>query len=413
MSDASPAGGSSLEGTAAGAGGTDGSRRAVPQPLKPIDPRDDPSSAPTSAGSAGEGSLEDTLNSTASKEFSFGKTKQLELPPEVPQVAPVSPTSEGAGKRRHREASAGSPLDAAGLPMSPTLSRRSGHHDDDASEASQEFTFGTTAPIQLPDFSQGPPDGASGSSLRHAGASPAPSSPPQVAEARRGSPGLTPEQRAAHEGRRASDRAAREASPNSLTLPTDMRRMDEHAQTRSLPPVMEGRPTPTPPSTPPPSLSPIQTWAPEQAAMMHAHVSPAQAQLCQMQPGVSYYQPQQQVPTCVWPLPGAMQTHQAQLQQNLGAEYDAAVMHEMHRRASLCSQGSHHGSQGSHPSQLDPEGHAGQGHYAQPRDPVVAKLGEVWDEVYSPQCFRYMLPAVCIALLLIIAVMAVVLLMGT
>mmetsp|Transcript_28536 Transcript_28536/g.51642 ORF Transcript_28536/g.51642 Transcript_28536/m.51642 type:complete len:447 (-) Transcript_28536:105-1445(-) len=147
----------------------------------------------TSAGST-EGSLEDTMNSTASKEYSFGTTHNAALAANaasVPTVAktstegqdahpssPAAPATERSPEKRSQGSSPASPNFAASSPSAPSprsSAKRSAKPpaDEDDDDSGNEFTFGTSQPIQLPDFSQMPKSASHlEGSLRQAGNSP-------------------------------------------------------------------------------------------------------------------------------------------------------------------------------------------------------------------------------------------------
>mmetsp|Transcript_13087 Transcript_13087/g.37331 ORF Transcript_13087/g.37331 Transcript_13087/m.37331 type:complete len:478 (+) Transcript_13087:39-1472(+) len=122
-----------------------------------------------------EDRLEGTFgSSTASNEFSFGTTRPAALPPEAPRAGGAAAPSAPAPKRRAGEGGAagsrpgsrpssrpGSAKGAGARSRSPCFARGDG--DDDCA---QEFTFGTSAPLKMPDLSHLSPDG----SLRQAAA---------------------------------------------------------------------------------------------------------------------------------------------------------------------------------------------------------------------------------------------------
>ncbi|CAK9061768.1 PlsC domain-containing protein [Durusdinium trenchii] len=121
----------------------------------------------TSAGSGAE-SLEDTFGSSASKEYTFGSSHSQQLGPSKPKLPPLGPSGSSVKKMPLAERR-GDRSPKGGSCPSPKLSarRNKGEEDDDDG---CEFTFGTSAPIQLPDFSQQKPASATeASSLRQIG----------------------------------------------------------------------------------------------------------------------------------------------------------------------------------------------------------------------------------------------------
>jgi len=146
----------------------------------------------TSAGST-EGSLEDTINSTASKEYSFGHSHNAALAAasgaltqamksssaeHAKDVQPSTPSAAPSAARPEEHQGGGSPASStfpassssSPSPRSPGKRREKLPSDEDDEDSGNEFTFGTSAPIQLPDFSQMPkPTSHHEGSLRQAG----------------------------------------------------------------------------------------------------------------------------------------------------------------------------------------------------------------------------------------------------
>mmetsp|Transcript_79472 Transcript_79472/g.199772 ORF Transcript_79472/g.199772 Transcript_79472/m.199772 type:complete len:391 (-) Transcript_79472:17-1189(-) len=199
--------------------------------------------------STGEGSLENTLTSDdGDKEFSFGTTKAAPLPAQVPPDAPPSP--EGAKARSAAaQPSSFTTLESANGsgPSEQSPPKKAEPIDDgDADSEKGEFTFGTTTPIQLPDFSQLPPPSAG--MLRSSGSTPSSACPPQI--------------------QTSTPRSARDYP-------------------KVLPSVMENA-IATPPASRPPTPPPLPPSTPPQAMVLQPYVPPPQAAVQVQVPAALY-----------------------------------------------------------------------------------------------------------------------------
>eukprot|EP00931_Biecheleriopsis_adriatica_P090359 TRINITY_DN6435_c0_g1_i1.p1 TRINITY_DN6435_c0_g1~~TRINITY_DN6435_c0_g1_i1.p1 ORF type:complete len:464 (+),score=113.07 TRINITY_DN6435_c0_g1_i1:94-1485(+) len=219
----------------------------------------------TSAGSGTEGSLEETINSTASKEFSFGTSQNQTLvssatalangapAPDSPQGAAASKLlaakepalaspAPALGERQATPCSGsspGSPPAPAATPRSPGK-RAKAVAEEEEEDSGNEFTFGTSQPIQLPDFSQVP------------------------------KPGLHPA-----EAQTRSPRQTRNSSPRfqaGTLRQTGNSPGEDCRELAVLAPVQEGNEKPLPPPSPPPSAH-VQP-PPPVGAHPHPYVSP-------------------------------------------------------------------------------------------------------------------------------------------
>lgn len=196
-------------------------------------------------GADADGHLEGTLNSNASKEFSFGTTHPAALPTESLQNVPLEPSKITQDSNEGELVSNG--MDDPLMPQASPTTMQSNEEPpspSDDPDNSPEFTFGTTVPIQLPDFSQVPhPTDSASSALQQ-------------------TPG----------------HILVEARGNGRTT-------DDHSTHIPLPPVLEGKPSP--PTTPPPSHplpcssnpEQIDMWQSSNISSMHVG-SPLPANVC-------------------------------------------------------------------------------------------------------------------------------------
>lgn len=239
-----------------------------------------------------EDRFEGTFGSGASNEFSFGTTRPASLPPEAARAVQATNSSSSTARRKSTDTGAAAPHPSSrpssrpnSRPSSAKGARGAESGDDDCP---QEFTFGTSAPLKLPDLSQLNSEAA----LRKAAASC--SSTALVTSA---APPTSARQAAPHREEKLA--TVQEASGVTPQRPSTPQR-----------PVF-----PLPPSTPPPAASRYQEEANRQSLVsMPGSAVPFQQNLYMapppVQPQVAAWTPHPGLP------PGMVQTPEMDLLRN-------------------------------------------------------------------------------------------------
>jgi len=318
--------------------------------------------APTAASGERDVDLEATLNSNASKEFSFGTTKPAPLPSAsqldaVRECGPVQPGHQAndeleKARMRHRTVD----LEASGNVRKPADEVLPGGWPESLqspkSEGGELFTFGTTIPLKLPDLAV----------LRQmACAEDAPPLP-------------------------AADRSA-----GTLALPSGERRTPRwEPADHPLPPVQEISPAQTPPQV---------AALPEQAAQISPyHAQVAQQWQMQQAPQMSLEYAHHAQVAQHW------QMQQAQEAQRLQDRYE-----EVHRQQSLAAESAQLQAQATKSHDVEEQSLA----YSEAHGPYFNEEADSGTKVQPERSKSRLAAGCCIVVLAVLAVGIVVLFVNT